>query len=121
MDNRGRKEQNPLGSILSIVLVLLIFSGELFTILGIILLVALVAGAIALPIFLIRRRKHITGHQKQLRNTTYDTCETRKAWDKRIQDLFCFHKDKAFHHVRRGREIDPWDRPDIDIRKYQRK
>ena len=33
----------------------------------------------------------------------------------------CFHKDKGVHHVRRGREIDPWDRPDIDISKYQRR
>lgn len=37
------------------------------------------------------------------------------------QSLFCFHKDKGEHHVARGKEIDPWDRPDIDIRKYQRK
>jgi len=35
--------------------------------------------------------------------------------------LFCFHKDKGEHHVARGKEIDPWDRPDIDISKYQRK
>ena len=35
--------------------------------------------------------------------------------------LFCFHKDKGEHHVRKGKEMDPWDRPDIDIRKYQRK
>lgn len=33
----------------------------------------------------------------------------------------CFHKDKGEHHVRRGKEIDPWDRPDIDISRYQRK
>lgn len=34
--------------------------------------------------------------------------------------LFCFHRDKGEHHVRHGREADPWDRPDIDISKYQR-
>lgn len=34
---------------------------------------------------------------------------------------FCFHRDKGEHHVRHGREFDPWDRPDIDISKYQRK
>ena len=34
--------------------------------------------------------------------------------------FFCFHRDKGEHHVRRGKEIDPWDRPDIDISKYQR-
>ena len=35
--------------------------------------------------------------------------------------VFCFHKDKGEHHVRKGKEMDPWDRPDIDIRKYQRR
>ena len=35
--------------------------------------------------------------------------------------LFCFHKDKGEHHVRKGKEVDPWDRPDIDISKYQRR
>lgn len=34
---------------------------------------------------------------------------------------FCFHRDKGEHHLRKGREIDPWDRPDIDISKYQRR
>lgn len=51
--------------------------------------------------------------------TTY----TRKqaSFDDCPKKLFCFHKDKGEHHVARGREIDPWDRPDIDIRKYQRR
>jgi hypothetical protein len=35
-------------------------------------------------------------------------------------EQFCRHTDKSEHHVRRGKEIDPWDRPDIDISKYQR-
>lgn len=48
---------------------------------------------------------------RQPRQTAFDDCP---------QPLFCFHKDKGEHHVRRGREMDPWDRPDIDIRKYQR-
>ena len=34
---------------------------------------------------------------------------------------FCFHRDKGEHHLRKGKEIDPWDRPDIDISKYQRR
>ena len=38
-----------------------------------------------------------------------------------LDDLICFHKDKGEHHVSRGKEMDPWDRPDIDISKYQRK
>ena len=122
MDYRNdRKNQNPLGSIISIAIVLLLFSGEALTILGIILLVALVAGSIALPIFLIRNRRHMMSHQKKLSHTSFNPCEQQKAWDERVQDLFCFHKDKSIHHVRRGKEIDPWDRPDIDIRKYQRK
>ena len=43
------------------------------------------------------------------------------SFDDCPRKLFCFHKDKGEHHVARGREIDPWDRPDIDISKYQRK
>ena len=48
----------------------------------------------------------------QSRQEKFDDCP---------QSLFCFHKDKGEHHVSRGKEIDPWDRPDIDISKYQRK
>lgn len=36
-------------------------------------------------------------------------------------ELFCFHRDKGEHHLAKGREIDPWDRPDIDVSKYQHK
>lgn len=36
-------------------------------------------------------------------------------------NTFCFHQDKAVHHVYKGKEVDPWDRPDTDISKYQRK
>ena len=121
MDSRRGKEQNPLGSIIAVGIMLLLLSGNMLMILGIVLLVALVAGAIFLIVWLIRRRMHVTGHQKLLKNTTYDSCQRQKAWDEKVQSLFCFHKDKAFHHVRRGKEIDPWDRPDIDISKYQRK
>ena len=44
-----------------------------------------------------------------------------EKFDECPRPFFCFHKDKGEHHVRRGKEIDPWDRPDIDISKYQRK
>lgn len=48
-------------------------------------------------------------------------CSTRQEkFDDCPQPLFCFHKDKGEHHVRKGKERDPWDRPDIDISKYQR-
>lgn len=46
------------------------------------------------------------------RNTDFDDCP---------QPLFCSHKDKGEHHVKRGKERDPWDRPDTDISKYQRR
>lgn len=52
------------------------------------------------------------GTPVQSRQEKFDDCP---------QPLFCFHKDKGEHHVRRGKEIDPWDRPDIDISKYQRR
>ena len=52
-------------------------------------------------------------------NTRYTTRQDK--FDDCPQPLFCFHKDKGEHHVRKGKEIDPWDRPDIDISKYQRK
>jgi len=45
----------------------------------------------------------------------------RETFDECPQPFFCFHKDKGEHHVRRGKEVDTWDRPDIDISKYQRK
>ena len=44
-----------------------------------------------------------------------------KSFDECPQSLFCRHSDKTEHHIRRGKEIDPWDRPDIDISKYQRR
>lgn len=50
--------------------------------------------------------------------TRYTTRQ--ESFDECPQSIFCRHKDKAVHHVRRGKEIDPWDRPDIDISKYQR-
>ena len=52
-------------------------------------------------------------------STRYTTRQN--SFDECPQSIFCRHKDKAIHHVRRGKEIDPWDRPDIDISKYQRK
>ena len=50
-------------------------------------------------------------NQQSFRQASFDDCP---------QKIFCFHKDKGEHHVRKGKEIDPWDRPDIDISKYQR-
>ena len=52
-------------------------------------------------------------------STRYSTRQS--SFDECPQSIFCRHKDKSEHHIRRGKEIDPWDRPDIDISKYQRK
>lgn len=59
------------------------------------------------------------GSSSVTRTTTRYTTR-QESFDECPQPLFCRHKDKAVHHVRRGKEIDPWDRPDIDISKYQR-
>ena len=45
----------------------------------------------------------------------------RESFDECPQSIFCRHKDNGEHHLKRGKEIDPWDRPDIDISKYQRR
>ena len=55
---------------------------------------------------------------RQQRNT-YST-RNREVFDD-CPKPFCFHRDKGEHHLRKGKEIDPWDRPDIDISKYQRR
>jgi hypothetical protein len=64
-------------------------------------------------------KKQQSGSAKSASSTRYTTRQ--EKFDECPQSLFCRHKDKAIHHVRRGKEIDPWDRPDIDISKYQRK
>ena len=63
-------------------------------------------------------KKQQSGSRKSASSTRYTTRQN--SFDECPQSLFCRHKDKAIHHVRRGKEIDPWDRPDIDISKYQR-
>ena len=60
--------------------------------------------------------------QQQSAGTTSASRYTtrQEKFDEGPQSLFCRHKDKSEHHLRLGKEIDPWDRPDIDISKYQR-
>ena len=60
-----------------------------------------------------------SGSRTVTRTTTRYTTR-QESFDECPQPFFCRHKDKSEHHVRRGKEVDPWDRPDIDIRKYQR-
>ena len=114
-ENKENKKKLSPGKIIVLILVLMMAEPEF---LGIAALVA----PIGIVLFLIfRQKKHKESHQRALENTTFGSCRQQKAFDERIRELFCFHKDKAIHHVARGREIDPWDRPDIDISKYQRK
>ena len=106
MTNRER-EKKP--NWLSLVTILLFFAPQLF-----IPLVFL--GAIGYIIFATVKGVKSSATTGK---TTYTT--PRSQLDDCPKPLFCFHKDKAEHHVRRGKEMDPWDRPDIDISKYQRK
>ena len=85
---------------------------------SLILLLLLFAPQIAIPIIVIYVIVKLVKE-----NTPAASGKT--TYTKKMEDcpkkLFCFHKDKGEHHVARGREIDPWDRPDIDISKYPRK
>jgi len=117
-NEKNKKKASP-GKIIGLILVLLMAEPEFF---GIILGIAVFLSPIGIVLFLVlRQKKHKEGHQRALENTTFGSCRQQKAFDERVQELFCRHKDKAIHHVGRGKEIDPWDRPDIDISKYQRK
>ena len=61
-----------------------------------------------------------TTSTRTVTRTTTRYTTRQDSFDECSQPFFCRHKDKAVHHVRRGKEVDPWDRPDIDISKYQR-
>ena len=106
MTNRER-EKKP--NWLSLVMILAFLAPQL-------ILPLAIFGGIGYLFYLgIKTGKQSAASQK----TTYTT--PRSQLDDCPKPLFCFHKDKAEHHVRRGKEMDPWDRPDIDISKYQRK
>lgn len=112
--NAQKKEIKP-GKIFALIIFLLFLTN------GLILPVLLIFGLIYLPLWLAKKKsenahKSITQPVQQSigsKNTT--------AFDDCPQSPICFHKDKGEHHLARGKEIDPWDRPDIDISKYQRK
>ena len=106
MTNRER-EKKP--NWLSIIVILLVLAPELFVPLAFL-------GGIGYLFYLgIKSGKRTAVSGK----STYTTQESKL--DDCPQPFFCFHKDKGEHNVRKGREIDPWDRPDIDISKYQRR
>lgn len=118
MMQKKEKKKLSLGQIIGLVVFLLALEApDLF---ATILLAVLLLGPIALVVWLVRKYAKQDRSKEDIRNVTY----TRKAEaldDCRPKPLFCFHKDKGEHHVARGKEIDPWDRPDIDISKYQRR
>ena len=103
MRNRDRQKKP---SWISIALVLLLAAPELVIPVGI-------CGGIGYLVYnLVKNRTYQTRTARQPKQDAFDDCPKK---------LLCFHKDKGEHHVARGKEIDPWDRPDIDISKYQRK
>ena len=79
----------------------------------------------AIPLLILGGIVYVIFHviKAQTPGTSEKTTYTRSPdkLDDCPKPLFCFHKDKGEHHVSRGKELDPWDRPDIDISKYQRK
>ena len=99
------------GKWIGLVFFLLITAPEFFVPLGIF------GGIIWLAAKAVGKAQHNPGKSSRT-SGRYTT--RRSSFDECPQPIFCFHKDKAEHHVRRGKEIDPWDRPDIDISKYQR-
>jgi len=113
MKRQNEKKTLPLGKVIGLLLVLFALEADAISVL---FALALFFVPIGLAIYLIYRAvKNSRGGAQQTRCTT-----RQEKFDDCPQPLFCTHKDKAVHHVRRGKEIDPWDRPDIDISKYQR-
>ena len=114
-DNRRKKKSSPLSWLTAVLAVLFLNGGAEF--LGIVLQLLIVLAVIAAPfliIFAIVRasKRRSAGSKPQPRRTAaFDDCPK----------PICFHRDKGEHHVRKGKEMDPWDRPDIDISKYQRR
>lgn len=110
MNNRDRnKKVNP-GAIVAIAVALLAAEPEFFgAILGFAILLAIIASPFLILYF--ARKKKSGSAPAEKRKKVFDDCP----------GTFCFHKDRGEHHLRKDKEIDPWDRPDIDISKYQRR
>lgn len=111
--NNGKKKLSP-GAVIAIIAVLAFIDSDLIAVL---LALAIMLSPFIVIFLLIRHGK------KKGRNSAPGRPAPRQQ-NILLDDCpkpFCFHKDKGEHHVRRGREIDPWDRPDIDISKYQRR
>ena len=113
MSGYNKKNNSSLTKWIPIVIFLL------FTNPVLILPVAVFGGIFWLAYQVVKKQQGSTTTSSTRTSTRYTTRQD--SFDECPQSIFCRHKDKAIHHVRRGKEIDPWDRPDIDISKYQRK
>ena len=100
------RDQKKAPSWISIAVVLLLAAPEIT------IPIAICGGIGYLVYYLVKNRTVPIKTNRRPKQAAFDDCPKK---------LFCFHEDKGEHHVRKGREIDPWDRPDIDISKYQRK
>ena len=112
MMNNQQQPPNKNGKLIVLILVLLLSAWQ------IVLPIGIIAGVVYLFVRVAKSRPN-TGPDFGGQKAIEQPAPSRK--DDCPQRIFCFHKDKGEHHVARGKEIDPWDRPDIDIRKYQRK
>ena len=109
MHDRERERKNsPAGKVISIALALLFLLPSEF-------IGWLVALAVVVVPFVLIFRFALRG-----RTRPGNTAPKAEPFDDCPKPI-CFHRDKGEHHVKRGKEIDPWDRPDIDISKYQRR
>ena len=108
-----RKEKSPYSWVIFVVFLLLANPQRLILAIPL----AVFGGIIWLALQYVKKSQ---GNTSKSSGTGRYTTRQEK-FDECPQGNFCGHKDKAVHHVRRGKEIDPWDRPDIDISKYQRK
>jgi len=114
MFDRERKNKSTFpGKIIAIVIVALSVLPE--EMVALVIGLAVIAG-IGYAVYLVA--KNMPKATRQERNTP--TRKSRDVFDD-CPKPFCFHRDKGEHHLRKGKEIDPWDRPDIDISKYQRR
>ena len=108
MNERNEKKKPfSAGKLIGLLVILFSLPGELI---GVLIVLGIIGYAVYLAV-------KAAGKKDSSRKYTTRTRENFDDCPKPI----CFHKDKGMHHVRRGKEIDPWDRPDIDISKYQRR
>ncbi len=123
MSKQEKKKGFPWMDIIIPIVVLAFVSPEL---LAILISIATILAPVGILIFFIlrNRKKQTSSSPKNTQFTpqTYSAPEPEPMKDFLADECpkrFCFHKDRGEHHLKQGKEIDPWDRPDIDISKYQ--